>query len=68
MHASPATGTAGAGAWLGLVFHWSGSLLVPIAAHAAYDFVALIWLVRKRRRARATACCAPTSSGERGQT
>jgi membrane protease YdiL (CAAX protease family) len=35
-----------AGAWFGLLLVWTDSLWTPIVAHAAYDFVALIYLVR----------------------
>jgi len=34
------------GAYLGLVFHFSDNLLAAIVAHAAYDFVALVWVTR----------------------
>lgn len=37
------------GAYLGLLWSWTGDLLVPIAAHALYDFVALAWFVRFRK-------------------
>jgi uncharacterized protein len=36
-----------AGLYLGLVFLLQGNLLVPIVAHALYDFVALTYLVRR---------------------
>lgn len=32
------------GAYLGIVLHMSHSLLCPIAAHAAYDFLAMLWM------------------------
>lgn len=35
-----------AGAYFGLIFLLSGSLWTPIVAHAAYDLLALIYLVR----------------------
>jgi membrane protease YdiL (CAAX protease family) len=35
-----------AGAYLGWVYVTSGSLLVPIIAHALYDFIALVYLLR----------------------
>jgi len=35
---------AGIGAYLGLVWWWSGNLLVPMLAHAVYDFVAILYL------------------------
>ncbi len=31
------------GCWLGLLFHWTGSLMAPIIAHALYDFIAFRW-------------------------
>lgn len=34
------------GAYLGVLAHWSGNLLVPMTAHAAYDLAALVYLVR----------------------
>ncbi|MBX9792365.1 MAG: CPBP family intramembrane metalloprotease [Pirellulales bacterium] len=34
------------GAYLGWLWMASGNLAVPIAAHAAYDFLTLAWLVR----------------------
>ena len=37
------------GLYLGGVWLVSGNLLVPVVAHAGYDFVALIWLIRIRR-------------------
>ncbi|MGD9646043.1 MAG: lysostaphin resistance A-like protein [Pirellulales bacterium] len=37
------------GLYLGWLWMASGNLLVPIAAHAAYDFLALVWLVRGKR-------------------
>ncbi|HEX5963550.1 MAG TPA: CPBP family intramembrane glutamic endopeptidase [Gemmatimonadales bacterium] len=36
-----------AGLYLGTVFLLQGNLLVPIVAHAVYDFVALTYLVRR---------------------
>ena len=42
-----------AGAYLGTVYLLEGNLLVPIVAHALYDFVALTWLVRRYRAAKA---------------
>jgi hypothetical protein len=38
------------GVYLGLLYHWTGNLLIPIAAHAVYDFIALLFLARFRRR------------------
>lgn len=37
------------GVWLGGMFLVTGNLLAPIVAHALYDFVALMWLVRDAR-------------------
>lgn len=37
------------GAYLGLVWIATGNLLAPMVAHAAYDFVALVVLLRARR-------------------
>jgi membrane protease YdiL (CAAX protease family) len=39
------------GLYLGGLWLWTGNLLVPIVAHAVYDFVALAWLLRGRRPA-----------------
>lgn len=39
------------GIYLGLLYIWSGSLLVPVTAHAVYDFVALIYGTRFMRHA-----------------
>jgi len=36
------------GCYLGLLNLWTGNLLIPITAHAVYDFIALIWLTRAR--------------------
>jgi membrane protease YdiL (CAAX protease family) len=39
--------SAGAiGAWLGLLFLLTGDLVAPAAAHAFYDFVALVYYLR----------------------
>lgn len=38
------------GAYLGWLFVAGGNLLVPMIAHALYDFWALVYLVRVRRR------------------
>ena len=38
-----------AGLYLGSLFLAQGNLLVPIVAHALYDFVALTYLVRRYR-------------------
>ena len=34
------------GAYLGGLYYWSGNLLVPIVAHAVYDFAALVFFLR----------------------
>lgn len=34
------------GAYLGLLFLYTGSIVAPIVCHAVYDFLALVWLVR----------------------
>jgi uncharacterized protein len=34
------------GAYLGGLYCWSGNLLVPIVAHAVYDFAALVIFLR----------------------
>ncbi len=36
------------GLYLGWLWLWSGNLLVPIVVHAAYDFLALVYLVKIR--------------------
>jgi len=43
-----------AGLYLGALYVLQGNLLVPIVAHALYDFVALLYLVRRYRRKEAT--------------
>ena len=42
-----------AGLYLGTLFLLQGNLLVPIVAHAVYDFVALLYLVRRYRASQA---------------
>jgi len=37
---------AAIGAYLGLIWLLGGNLLIPIVAHAAYDFVALVYFLR----------------------
>ena len=34
--------------YLGLLWMWSGNLLVPIITHGAYDFLALVYFLRMR--------------------
>lgn len=41
---------ASIGLWFGWVWLWSDSLLAPVLAHAAYDFVALVWCVKCRAK------------------
>ena len=36
------------GLYLGAVWLWSGNLLAPMAAHALYDFLVLVYLTRVR--------------------
>ena len=36
------------GAYLGLLWIWTGNLLTPMITHAAYDFVALVYFLRVR--------------------
>jgi hypothetical protein len=38
------------GLYLGALWLWTGNLLAPIAAHAGYDFVAMIYLAKIRAR------------------
>jgi membrane protease YdiL (CAAX protease family) len=38
------------GLYLGLLLLWSGDIWVPVVAHAAYDFFALLYLQRRRAR------------------
>jgi membrane protease YdiL (CAAX protease family) len=44
-----------AGLYFGLLLMLSGSLWTPIIAHAAYDFVALVYLIRPNNLIRSTA-------------
>jgi membrane protease YdiL (CAAX protease family) len=37
------------GAYLGLIWIWTGNLLTPMIAHALYDFAALLYLLRLYR-------------------
>jgi membrane protease YdiL (CAAX protease family) len=37
------------GAYLGLLWIWTGNLLTPMVAHAVYDFVALVYFFRVYR-------------------
>jgi membrane protease YdiL (CAAX protease family) len=43
-----------AGAFLGMVMVWSGTWLASAFAHAAFDFVALLYIVNSKPRTRAT--------------
>jgi len=35
------------GLYLGTLWIWTGNLLVPVLSHALYDFVALLWFLRR---------------------
>ncbi len=37
------------GLYLGLLYHWTGNLLVPIIVHAIYDWVAIHYYLRRPR-------------------
>ncbi len=37
------------GAYLGLLWIWTGNLLSPMMAHALYDFAALVYFLRRRQ-------------------
>ena len=37
------------GAYLGLLWIWTGNLLTPMITHAVYDFVALVYFCRVYR-------------------
>jgi membrane protease YdiL (CAAX protease family) len=39
------------GAYLGLLWIWTGNLFTPVATHALYDFVALVYFLRFHRAA-----------------
>lgn len=34
------------GAYLGLLWIWTGNLLTPMVTHAVYDFIALVYFLR----------------------
>ncbi len=38
------------GAYLGLLWIWTGNLLAPMVTHAVYDFVALVYFLRVYRQ------------------
>jgi uncharacterized protein len=38
------------GAYIGLLYIWTGNLLAPMVTHAAYDFAALVYFLRVYRR------------------
>src|SRR5690625_4573233 len=42
--------TAVVGAYLGLLYHWSGNLFIPVVVHALYDWVALHYYLRRADR------------------
>ncbi len=37
------------GLYLGGLWLWSGNLVAPIVAHGLYDFIAILWLLRRSR-------------------
>lgn len=37
------------GAYLGLLWIWTGNLLTPIVTHSVYDFAALVYFLRMHR-------------------
>ncbi|MFO0897176.1 MAG: CPBP family glutamic-type intramembrane protease [Pirellulales bacterium] len=41
------------GLYLGGLWLWSGNLVAPIVAHGLYDFIAILWLLRRSRGDRA---------------
>lgn len=43
------------GLYLGLLYHWSGSLVLSVGVHALYDFIALLYIVRLRKHIRPAA-------------
>ncbi len=38
------------GLYLGLLYQWTGNLLVPVLVHALYDWIALEWYLHRERR------------------
>jgi len=38
------------GIYLGVLWLWTDNLLVPIVAHAAYDLIAITWMLQHERR------------------
>ncbi|MEZ6070595.1 MAG: CPBP family intramembrane glutamic endopeptidase [Pirellulales bacterium] len=58
---------AAIGAWLGVLYVQTAGLAAPITTHALYDFVALVWLVRRHKRdmAQAAPTNPPTDSFDR---
>ncbi|MCI0460480.1 MAG: CPBP family intramembrane metalloprotease [Gemmataceae bacterium] len=55
--------TSLAGAYLGWLYLATGNLLVPILAHALYDFVALVYLLRFTRPDEHATSAEPTTPG-----
>jgi len=41
------------GIYLGVLYHWTDNLFAPAIAHALYDFIALVWLLRAHRKKQA---------------
>lgn len=39
------------GAYLGLIYHHTGNLLIPVIVHALYDWIAIHFYLRRTRRA-----------------
>lgn len=37
------------GLYLGLIYHWTGNLLIPIIIHALYDWIAIHFYLRRPR-------------------
>jgi hypothetical protein len=52
----------GIGVYLGWLYFYFDSLLVPMTAHALYDFVALVYLTRRKRMAAMTGAEETTAS------
>jgi CAAX protease family protein len=49
VHWAYAAVAAAMGIYLGALYGWTGNLLVPITAHALYDFLALVYFLKVRR-------------------
>ncbi|MFW6198339.1 MAG: CPBP family intramembrane glutamic endopeptidase [Acidobacteriota bacterium] len=50
------------GLYLGALMELGGGLLAPVVTHAAYDLIALVWLVSRRRRQLRRRPIAPAST------